>query len=84
MPSTTVQEYQRRLSFGHVVRARRTALGLTQQQVAERAGCDRQTIARVETAAHSPSLDRIFTIADALDTTVRALFRDHDGAGRTG
>lgn len=84
MPSPTAQEYQRRLSFGAVIRARRTALGLTQQQLAERAGCDRQTIVRVETATHSPPLDRVFTIADGLDTTVRALFRDYDDAARTG
>ena len=66
---------QRRVSFGIVVRTRRTALGRSQEQLARRAGCDRQSIIRVETATHSPSLDRIFVLADALELSMAELFR---------
>ena len=63
------------MSFGAVVRARRTALGLSQEALASRAGCDRQSIIRLETATHSPSLDRIFVLADALELSMTELFR---------
>ncbi|HST66160.1 MAG TPA: helix-turn-helix transcriptional regulator [Mycobacteriales bacterium] len=65
----------RRVSFGAAVRARRTALGLSQEALARRAGCDRQSIIRVETATHSPSLDRVFVLADALELSLPELFR---------
>jgi transcriptional regulator with XRE-family HTH domain len=59
--------------MARVVRARRHALGLTQAQVAQRVGCDRQTINRVENAEVSPSLDRWFSVADALEVTLTDL-----------
>ena len=49
-----------------MVRAKRKSLGLSQEKLAEKAGCDRQSINRVENAAYSPSLDRVFKLADAL------------------
>ncbi len=66
----------RRLAFGQVVRARRKALGLSQEKLAERAGCDRQSINRVENAAYSPSLDRVFLLANALGVSLAELFAD--------
>jgi transcriptional regulator with XRE-family HTH domain len=66
------------VTFGAVVRDRRQSLGLTQVQLAHRAGCNRQSIVRVETAAHSPSLDRLFALADALEISLDDLFRDLD------
>lgn len=69
---------RRRLAFAAVVRARRTALGLSQEQLARRAGCDRQSIVRLETATRSPSLDRIFMLADALDVRLGELLHDLD------
>jgi putative transcriptional regulator len=65
---------ERIVRFGEVVRVRRRALGLSQEKLAERAGCDRQTINRVENAAFSPSLPRIFRLADALGVTPADLF----------
>jgi putative transcriptional regulator len=59
-----------------VVRARRKALGLSQEKLAERAGCDRQSINRVENAAYSPSLDRVFLLANALGVSLAELFAD--------
>jgi len=66
----------RRLAFGQVVRARRKALGLSQEKLAERAGCDRQSINRVENAAYSPSLDRVFLLSNALGIGLADLFAD--------
>lgn len=69
---------QRRRAFGAAVRARRKTLGLSQEALAGLAGCDRQSINRVENAAYSPSLDRVFPLADALGCTVGDLFADVD------
>jgi transcriptional regulator with XRE-family HTH domain len=70
-PPPTVQA--RREALGRAVRARRAALGLTQGQVAKRVGCDRQTINRVEHAQVSPSLDRWFALAEALEIPLTSL-----------
>jgi transcriptional regulator with XRE-family HTH domain len=70
-PPPTVQA--RREAMGRAVRARRFALGLTQGQVAKRVGCDRQTINRLERAQVSPSLDRWFALADALEVPLPSL-----------
>lgn len=75
-PNPTVQ--RRRLSFGSVVRTKRKALGLSQEKLAERAGCDRQSINRVENAAYSPSLDRVFKLTDALGLSLSDLFGELD------
>jgi len=61
-----------------VVRAKRKSLGLSQEKLAEKAGCDRQSINRVENAAYSPSLDRVFKLADALGLSLSDLFVEFD------
>lgn len=66
MKATTELGQRRRHAFGDAVRVHRKALGLSQEKLAERAGCDRQSINRIENAAYSPSLDRVFLLADAL------------------
>ena len=63
-----------------MVRAKRKSLGLSQEKLAERAGCDRQSINRVENAAYSPSLDRVFKLADALGMSLSDLFDEFDRA----
>jgi DNA-binding XRE family transcriptional regulator len=64
----------RRRALAQVVRARRKALGLSRQELADRAGCGLQTINRVESAVRSTSLDRAYHIAQGLDMTLPALF----------
>ena len=64
---------ERRLQFGEAVRDRRLAAGLSQEALAERCGFDRKSISRVETGAFSPSLDRVFRLADALEVSVDEL-----------
>jgi ribosome-binding protein aMBF1 (putative translation factor) len=81
VPASPIRSVQtRRLAFGHAVRVRRKALGLSQEKLAERAGCDRQSINRVENAAYSPSLDRVFLLADALGVRLAELLADVDEA----
>ena len=65
---------ERRLRFGDVVRERRNELGLSQEALAERCGVDRKSISRVETGTFSPSLDRVWRLADGLDIPISELF----------
>lgn len=82
-PSPNPSVQRRRLSFGAVVRAKRKSLGLSQEKLAEKAGCDRQSINRVENAAYSPSLDRVFKLADALGLSLSDLFEEFDRVDST-
>lgn len=79
MPAHPIPGVQaRRWAFAAAVRARRKALGLTQQQLAGRAGCARHSIHRVENAVYSLSLDSVNLLADALGTTAGELLADAD------
>ena len=68
--------HERRVRFGEVVRERRTELGLSQEDLAERCGFDRKSISRVETGAFSPSLDRVWRLDDGLDLPISDLFAE--------
>jgi transcriptional regulator with XRE-family HTH domain len=57
---------RRRERLGENVRRVRLSLGWTQDELAHQAGVDRKSINRVENAAYSPSVDRLFLISDAL------------------
>jgi transcriptional regulator with XRE-family HTH domain len=67
---------QRRARFGDIVRERRIDLGLSQEDLAERCGFDRKSISRVETGAFSPSLDRVWRLADGLEVPISDLFAE--------
>jgi DNA-binding XRE family transcriptional regulator len=56
------------------VRERRLACGLTQAELASRAGVSRQLVAAVEASRHAPAVDAALGIARALATTVEELF----------
>jgi transcriptional regulator with XRE-family HTH domain len=58
----------------HPLRDRRRASGLTQADLAERAGVSRQLIAAVEAGQNAPSVDAALRLAGALATTVEDLF----------
>lgn len=60
--------------WGKRVRQRRTALGLTQVDIAERTRCRQATISRIERGASSPSDATKYRLAAALLTTVQDLF----------
>jgi DNA-binding XRE family transcriptional regulator len=56
------------------VRERRLACGMTQAELAARAGVSRQLVAAVEAGRHAPAVDAALGIARALGTTVEELF----------
>jgi transcriptional regulator with XRE-family HTH domain len=58
---------------GAQVRRRRRAAGLSQAQVAERAGVSRQAMSALESGRHLPRVDAALAIAAALGTTVEDL-----------
>jgi len=55
--------------LGSAVRARRNALGLTLQSVADRTGLSVPFLSQIETSFAMPSLTSLFAIAKELDTT---------------
>jgi transcriptional regulator with XRE-family HTH domain len=71
------QLWERRRSLvGGTIRQLRAARGLTQEELAERAGLDRTMLVAVERGLRGLLYERLFDIADALDVPVTDLFRD--------
>ena len=66
---------QARRQFGFRVRAMREEAGLTQEELAHRAGLSRKTIGRVEVGTYSPRLSHVFEIAHALGRRAVDLFQ---------
>jgi transcriptional regulator with XRE-family HTH domain len=66
----------RRRQFGQTLKDIRAGSGKTQEVVALTAGLDRSFYVEVESGKHSPALDRVFDIADALGVPVGDLFSD--------
>ncbi len=60
--------------FGSAVRKRRNDLGVSQEQLAERAGLHRTYIADIERGARNPSLATIEKLATALEVSIAGLF----------
>jgi transcriptional regulator with XRE-family HTH domain len=65
---------QLREKFGLRVRSLRSELGLTQEQLAERAGISVDFLSLIERGKNSPSFDNLDELADALSVTVSHLF----------
>ena len=63
------------------VRALRTALGLSQGDLAHVLGVSRQTINSIETDRYTPSLPLAFAIAEYFETTIEEVFHV-DGEAR--
>jgi putative transcriptional regulator len=64
------------------VRAARTALRMTQAELASRVGVTRQTVVAVEAGDYAPSVYLALAIAQALGGTVEGLFGDDAGVDR--
>ena len=60
--------------LGNGLKAARTALGLTQADLAERVGVSRKTINTVENGVFTPSTVLALRLAKALGESVEALF----------
>lgn len=61
--------------FGTTVKSTRSALGISQEELAGRAGLHRTYISDVERGARNPSLKSIEKLAEALELSVAGLFR---------
>ena len=61
--------------FGDAIRCRRKRLGLSQEEVSERAGLHRTYIGDIERGERNVSLENIYRIAQALRTRVSTLLK---------
>ena len=72
-PRIEAQARQARASLGGRIRERREAAGLTQAELATRAGIGRVTLTRIERGEHSPRTETLTAIARALGAEVEDL-----------
>ena len=61
---------------GARARTIRDTQGLTQRQIADKAGMVHQEVSRFESGTSNPRLDTLEQIADALDVSVEELVKD--------
>ncbi|MGW2591941.1 helix-turn-helix domain-containing protein [Streptomyces sp. NPDC001515] len=73
-PSAEQLAYRRRV--GDQIRHARQLANVTQQELAERAGLEKQTISLIENGHSSPLLDTLWRLARALGATVPDLVRE--------
>lgn len=66
--------------FGASVRSRRRQLGISQEELAERADLHRTYISDVERGSRNVSLENIERLASALNLPIAALFPQTEGA----
>jgi len=64
------------IKFGKKVRAQRTNLGLSQEELASRAGVHRTYIGMIERAEKNITLENIEKVAKALNLKLSDFFRD--------
>lgn len=62
--------YDSNWSFGQWLRAVRAALGLSQEQLARRAGLDESTLAKWERQGHKPTKKKWISITTVFDVTI--------------
>lgn len=76
MPADPSPEWvlARRRAVGDRIREIRLEHNLTQEQLGERAGIDRQAINRIEQGHASPRLDTLIRLAEALQVPLGDLF----------
>ena len=67
MPKARIENQIRRLRFDHGE--------MTQQELADRVGCTRQTIVLLEKSRYVPSLSLAFEIARVFDQRIDEVFR---------
>jgi len=73
MPSNRRPPSEARKAFGERVRARRRALNLTLEDLAERADLNWSYIAQVERGIRNVSIDNMAALADGLNVELRDL-----------
>jgi CheY-like chemotaxis protein/DNA-binding Xre family transcriptional regulator len=66
--------------FGTAIKGKRSELGISQEELADRAGLHRTYVSDVERGARNLSLESIEKLASALELSISGLFdRAHDG-----
>jgi transcriptional regulator with XRE-family HTH domain len=65
--------------LGQAIKAQRTSLGLSQEQLARRCGFDRTYISMLERGKRNPSLLNLLRLAEGLETTLSKLTEVYDG-----
>jgi putative transcriptional regulator len=65
---------------GEKLRQARAAAGLTQKELADRAGIQRETVNHAENGKHLPGSETLARIAKALDVSIDSLFSDNGEA----
>ncbi|MEV4184589.1 helix-turn-helix domain-containing protein [Streptosporangium canum] len=74
------QEAREALLLGQQVYNRRTELGLSQAELAERAGMTQPQVSRLETGGVTPTLALLRRLAKALDAELNVTFKPHAAA----
>lgn len=65
-----------------MLRARREALGLSMNVVAQRSGLSQQMVSYVERGMRNPTLETLLRICDVLDTPLEDVIRRARKSGR--
>lgn len=73
---TMKKEKKSLFQIGTKIKARRKALGLTQEKLAEMINCSFKTIGNIENDNTIPDTRQIINLCDVLDMTFDELFRD--------
>ena len=66
------------VAFGQAVRAKREALGLSQEALAERCDLDRTYVSGVERGRRNPTVQAVYRLARGLDTPAATLLAATD------
>ena len=76
-PKTKDNELAKNL--GSLIAAKRKSLKLTQGELAEKVGIEQESMSRIETGMITPSLGRLYLLADALDCSIETLLKPASG-----
>jgi len=70
-------------SVGHAIARQRRLAEMTQSQVAERLGIEKETLSRIETGAISPTLTRLEQLSKIFECPIRQFFWHERGDEQT-
>jgi DNA-binding XRE family transcriptional regulator len=62
---------EKRNKVASVLQTARVQKGWTQQDLADRIGCQRQTIIKIEQSRYSPNCDILYQLCECLDLTLK-------------
>ena len=67
---------RKHLNIGGKIQARRKAMGLSQEDLAQLTGVSRQSVTKWETGQSAPDLDRLVEVSDVLGVSLDFLLRE--------